>query len=332
MLFRTIGDQERVSGLEYPSLSELYRELYRRHDPADVLVIPHAHNPGDYRQSDTKLETLVEMISMHGAFEWFVKEYLAHGHQVGVIGGSDDHLSHPGYSAPSRDSLAQRGGLAAVMAPTRSRDAIFDALKARRTYATSGERILLELALNGVEMGQRAPYAATREIVGRVIGTAPIQSIRLTKNNETIWERDYAVDPEGASASVDLLLSFHSGETPFHPGDAPRGWRHWRGDLTVAGAQLDAVVPTDFFNPTTQRLERRPTAPVSPPTPAARTAHCGSRSRRYSRARRSLSISRRRPRPDRRRLSSAPTPPCPEVGRCSRSRTFERVSSSTRCR
>ena len=255
VLFRTIGDQERVSGLEYPGLSQLYQELKERYDPADVLTIPHAHNPGDYRQSDVKLESLVEMMSMHGSFEWFIKAYLAHGQLVGVTAASDDHLSHPGYSGPNRNSLAQRGGLGAVMAPERSRDAIFDAMKERRTYATTGDRMILDVKVNGVEMGQRAPFAESREIQGRVIGTAPIESIHLMKNGEQIWEREYSSAQASRGGSMELLLSFYSDPTPLHAGDAPRGWRHWIGDLTVSGARVDAVSATDFTNPTTQRLE-----------------------------------------------------------------------------
>ncbi|MCH7748091.1 MAG: DUF3604 domain-containing protein, partial [Acidobacteria bacterium] len=209
--------------------------------------------PGDYRQSDPLLEPLVEMMSMHGSFEWFMRAYLSRGHQVGLIAASDDHLSHPGYSAPNRSSLAQRGGLAAVLAPERSRDAIFDAMKTRRTYATTGDRIILDMRVNGTTMGQRAPFAERREVTGRVIGTAPIESIVLYKNDEVLWQRDYLVDV-GAGSTQELLLSFHSDATPYHVGDAPRGWRHWRGTLTVEGARLDAVAGTDFVNPTTQLL------------------------------------------------------------------------------
>ena len=258
VLFRNAGDQQRVSALEYPNLSELYQGLHARYDPADVLVIPHAHNPGDYRQSDPQLEPLIEIMSMHGTFEWFVRRYLSHGHQVGLVAASDDHLSHPGYSAPNRNSLAQRGGLGAVMAPEHARDAIFDAMKARRTYATTGDRIILDVTLNDTIMGQRAEYANARFIEGRVLGTAPIESITLLKNDVAVWSEDYAVDiPDGpgAGATTELLLSFHSDETPTHPGDAPRGWRHWRGTLRVDGATLDVIRGSDFVNPTTQFLE-----------------------------------------------------------------------------
>ena len=253
VLFRTVGDQQLVSGLRFPTLSRLYQELHARFDADEVLVIPHAHQPGDYRQSDPLLEPLIEMMSMHGTFEWFMRAYLSRGHQVGLIAASDDHLSHPGYSAPNRSSLAQRGGLAAVLAPQRSRDAIFDAMKTRHTYATTGDRIILDMRVNDTAMGQRAPFAERREVRGRVIGTAPIESIVLYKNDEVLWQRDYLV-AAGAGSTQELLLSFHSDATPYHVGDAPRGWRHWRGTLTVEGARLDAVAGTDFVNPTTQLL------------------------------------------------------------------------------
>ena len=181
VLYRDTADRTPVSALEYPTLSRLYQGLHARYDPADVLVIPHAHNPGDYRQSDPRLEPLIEMMSMHGTFNWFVRQYLSHGHRVGLIAASDDHLSHPGYSAPNRDSLAQRGGLGAVLAPERSRDAIFDAMKQRRTYATTGDRIILDVAVNGVPMGQEAEYSDVRAVEGRVVGTVEEEQSRFFK-------------------------------------------------------------------------------------------------------------------------------------------------------
>ena len=41
------------------------------------------------------------------------------------------------------DTLAQRGGLGAVIARARTTDALFDAMKQARTYATTGERIIV---------------------------------------------------------------------------------------------------------------------------------------------------------------------------------------------
>ena len=255
VLFRDIKDQMPVSGLSYPVLSALYAELHERFDAGDIVVIPHAHNPGDFRQSDPQLEPIIEIMSMHGSFQWFMQSYLSHGHEVGVVAASDDHLSRPGYSAPNRDSLAQRGGLGAVLAPERSRNAIFDGMKAKRTYATTGDRIILKLDVNGTTMGQRAEYSESRIISGHVIGTGPIKSVRLYKNDREIWQREYLLD-DSPGSDQELLLSFTSDPTPRFSGDAPRGWRHWRGEMTMTGAELVTATGMDFFNPTTQALDK----------------------------------------------------------------------------
>ena len=81
---------------------------------------------------------------------------------VGFIGSTDTHLGNPGavsekefvgtYAAPVRQQLTigddtnasvfrSAGGLAGVWAEENSRDAIFDALARRETFATSGTRI-----------------------------------------------------------------------------------------------------------------------------------------------------------------------------------------------
>ena len=257
VLFRTPEDRLRVPTQYFPTLSELYAGLRNLHDPADVVVIPHAHQSGNYRLSDPKLQPLVEIMSQHGAFEWFGQAYLRQGHQVGFTAASDNHLAQPGYTAPRGGGLAQRGGLGGVLAEELSQDALFDALKAARAYATTGDRIILQATVNGAAMGQRVPFAAERHIAGRVIGTGPIDTVTVVRNGEDIWQMDYATaDQDGPlQVSETFHLTFASPSVPKHRGDNPRGWRPWRGTLEVTGAQLAAVTPTDFFNPDMQRLE-----------------------------------------------------------------------------
>ena len=258
VLLRGAQGGARVSALEHPTLSELYQGLHARYDPGDVLVIPHAHDPGDHRQSDPRLEPLIEIMSMRGTFEPFARQYLSQGHQVGLVAASDDPASHPGRSTPTAGPGAQRGGLGAVLASELSRDAVFDALKGRRTYATTGDRIILDVTVNGTAMGQRGEYAESRAVEGRVIGTAPVESVTLLRNGERIWSERYGVGRGRPADMEQWLLSFSSGAAPLHPGDAPRGWRHWRGQLGVRGAVLERVAGTDFANPATQHVEFEP--------------------------------------------------------------------------
>lgn len=256
VLFRTPGGHNRLAAPFYPTLSKLFAGLRLEAQSPDVLVIPHAHEAGDYRTSDPELENLVEIMSEHGSFEWFGEAYLQHGHQVGFTAASDNHLSQPGYSAPRSGVLGQRGGLGAVLARTATSDALFDAMKQARTYATSGERIILEFSVNGIPMGQRGPFSETRAIRGRVIGTAPIDNIAVLRNGEEIWRQDLLTETaERTGTPGHFLLTFASGSTPRQPGDNPRGWRHWRGTITVDDADLIRASGMDFHNQLFQRVE-----------------------------------------------------------------------------
>ncbi len=76
---------------------------------------------------------------------WAKKLYL------GVIASTDDHESHPGM--PGRSTVYNP--LIAVYAKSLTRDSIFNAIKTRRTYATTGERIILNFTLNSHPMGSR---------------------------------------------------------------------------------------------------------------------------------------------------------------------------------
>ena len=256
VLFRSPEGRHRVPARTHGTLSKLYQGLRTQHDPADVVVIPHAHQAGDYRLNDPLLEPLIEVMSQHGTFEWFGRMYLKQGHQVGFTAASDNHLSQPGYTAPKGGSLSQRGGLGALRALQKSRDTLFDAMKDLASYATTGDRMILDVSLNGVEMGQRARFSKERKIRGRIVGTGPIDTITILRNDKAVWTRDYLQDnAKRPSSSGTFHVTFQSDSEPRNLGDNPRGWRLWQGTLRLTGATLTEVSGTDFHNTNLQSLK-----------------------------------------------------------------------------
>lgn len=242
VLFRDTVSAQRVASQDYVVLEQLYEGLKDRYQAKDVLVIPHAHQTGYWRISDEDLENLVEIQSLHGYFEWFGQAYVNEGHHVGFIAASDDHLGHPGYNSPRPSGFVQDSGLAAVWAEHKTTDSIFDAMKARRTYATTMDRMILDLVVNGAPMGSLIDAGQPITIDGQVMGTDEIHSLTIVKNNEPVYVqryRDVAI-VEGESQRVEV--TFHS---PSHPvgmvPDNPRGYRLWHGHLDVEGAEVMAV-------------------------------------------------------------------------------------------
>jgi hypothetical protein len=243
VLFRS-PDRDIVGIHRANTLPELYRILAAENDADDVVVIPHAHQAADWTRSDPRLERLVEIASMHGSFEWFANAYLKNGFEVGFIGASDDHRSRPGYAPPNpRAPLAQLGGLAAVIAGEKTTDAIFDALRGLSTYATSGERIILDAVREDAD---------GRRISCRVMGTSPIDRIDLVKNGEVVFSRSYMTAPLESRATV--LVGFSSSSEVVGRGlDNPRGYRIWSGALRIDGAKVVGVSAPGFDNSYSER-------------------------------------------------------------------------------
>jgi hypothetical protein len=244
VLYRTPDGRERTNVQFYPVLQELYRGLREKNDPNDVLIIPHAHQAGYWKLNDAGMETLVEIHSQHGYFEWFGQQYLAEGHHTGFIAASDDHLGHPGYTSVRPTGFVYQGGLAAVRAPERTFDSIFNAMKARQTYATTVDRIILDFKVNDVDMGGVVAARDSNLIQGQVMGTAPIDTISIIKNDREIWTRDYRKSNAVTEPETEVELAFHSqSHSKGFQIDNPRGGRMWYGHAIVEGAELVGIRP-----------------------------------------------------------------------------------------
>jgi hypothetical protein len=198
---------------------------------------------------------------MHGTFEWFGNLYLQNGFEVGFVAASDDHRAKGGYAqGRPRPPLAQRGGLAAVMAPAKTVDGIFDSLRSLSAYATSGQRIILDAELNGSPMGTRQEANDVRHITCRAMGTSPIEAIDVIKNGEVVFRQDYSKAPLERNSWV--LVGFESSSEVFaEVRDNPRPYRVWQGTLRVDGARIVRVETTGLDNVYLDRVEHDPSDP-----------------------------------------------------------------------
>ena len=122
-------------------------DLFRALEGEDAVVI--AHVGGRYADikyaHDGRLERAVEVHSTWGTFEWLLHDAFEQGYRVGVVCHSDDHKGRPGATRPGASTFGAIGGLTCYFMPELTRDALFEALRQRRHYGTTGTRLFIDL-------------------------------------------------------------------------------------------------------------------------------------------------------------------------------------------
>ncbi len=181
---------EAVAGLLLSAIDERYDEppeLWAGLEDVRALTFAH-HSAGAPIATDWSspppagVEPVTEIVSVHGSSEAadspgmvvrnalagnFVRDALDRGYRLGFVGSSDGHDGHPGMAHLASPS----GGVAAILSDEVTREGIYEALLARRTYATNGPRIVVRASYAGWPIGADIPAeAAAAGTVGPIAG------------------------------------------------------------------------------------------------------------------------------------------------------------------
>jgi hypothetical protein len=256
-------------------------ELFRALEGEDAIVI--AHVGGRYADikyaHDGRLERAVEVHSTWGTFEWMLHDAFEQGYRVGVVCHSDDHKGRPGATRPGASSFGAIGGLTCYFMPELTRDALFDALRRRRHYGTTGARIFLGLqgsfdrAVTGFsedpQLGPAEETSVRHALMGdiirpggvpmrlaaEVIGTAPVERVDVMHGTQVAATvRPYTAADLGRRVRVLWQGAEYRG----------RGRETlWQGRLTVAGNRIARHAAVNFLNPERTVQEAAPGAALT---------------------------------------------------------------------
>ena len=237
-----------------PSIRD-FQDIVRqvRREGGDGFLMPHhiGYRTGyrgiNWDIFDETVSPFIEVMSMHGCSESdqsslnylhtmgprcglnTMQAGLARGFHFGVIGSTDHHSAHPG---------SHGYGKAGLWVEELTQEAIWDALKNRRCFALTGDRIELDFRLNRSMMGSILPYTAQREISVSVIAGDALDYIELLKNNR-ILKRWSCIEspsrPSGAAHRGKLFIEMGWGQAGVR--------REWDMAVSVKNGTLINVEP-----------------------------------------------------------------------------------------
>jgi hypothetical protein len=194
-------------------------ELWGALKAGEALTIPHhtgkMPNPIYWYPHNDEVDRNIEIYSAHGLSEAYdpdgplsfehsdftdpsrsvrgpqhAQDAWMQGLRLSTVAATDDHRAHPGQP---------HYGRAAVSATGLTRGEIFDALYHRRTYATTGVKILLDFAINGEPMGGMITVKGVPRLQIEAHGTDVIKSVEILRysDSDTAFSVIKTLSPDG---------------------------------------------------------------------------------------------------------------------------------------
>ncbi|GAB4061421.1 hypothetical protein [Uliginosibacterium sediminicola] len=220
-------------------------ELYAAYadDAEHHLMMPHVGGRRcNHDWHHPQLERLVEVTSAWGQFHWVYAEALERGYRVGAAANGDEHQGRCGGGVPATAVFGSRGGLTGVLATSFNREGVGQALRARRTFATTGERSFASLRLGEHWMGEVCASDGNTPLQYRLLGDQGWESVELYRGERRIWQRNLHAELGYADTRVRIRIGGARIK------DRYRG-AYWSGSIEVIGSPIGGFTTYGFDHP-----------------------------------------------------------------------------------
>ncbi|HEX4926904.1 MAG TPA: hypothetical protein VFV74_02770 [Burkholderiales bacterium] len=159
---------------------------------------------------------------------------LERGLRFGFVGSSDDHAGFPG---------AYGEGLMAALVSDFTREGIFEAIRARRTYALTGDRIEIDFGVEGAPMGASLDAGARAHAQFSVRGRDELDVVELIQDGRVV-QRFFPeeVSPDGSTFEKPVQLRLEWGWGPWGALALERVC-DWSMQVDVRGGRIERFFP-----------------------------------------------------------------------------------------
>ncbi len=212
-------------------------------DAENHLVMPHVggrryipdwHHP--------RLERLIEISSSWGHFGWLYQDVIARGYKLGASASGDEHRGRPGGGLPGTQVFGTKGGITGVIAERLDRATVGRALRARHTFAATGERLAAITRCGQHIQGDEFTHQGAAQIEYRLLGTAGFDEIVAYDHTGEIFRRD--LQAEAGHSQRRVRVRWGGARIP----DRYR-WAEWRGTVSVINGTINAFSGGGFEHP-----------------------------------------------------------------------------------
>jgi hypothetical protein len=249
------------------------QDLFKALQGKDCVLYAHiGGRPANIAQADGGcLRSALEVHSDWGTFEWIMKDSFELGYRHGLVCNSDGHKGRPGASHPGASSFGALGGLTCFLARDLSRDGIFDAMRRRHHYGTTGGRLHLDVATrldSAAKLFERDPrvgecaYWEAKELMMGDIAQVQDDNARVAIRAET-QSPLLAVDILRGTERLERRLPYdsaalgHRYRVCFHGAEYRGRGRQttWKGRVLLNGAKITRFQTINAWNHE-RKLER----------------------------------------------------------------------------
>ncbi|MBI1354169.1 MAG: hypothetical protein GC160_07470 [Acidobacteria bacterium] len=182
--------------------SDTVYKLYSLIRPWDVILQPH-HN--DWSGYDARLQPIFEITSAWRQAREEAKKFkprgpvasvweaLERGYRIGFVGSGDSHWM----------GVGEDFGITGAYVDDVSREGVFDAVRSKRVFASTGARVLIDFRVNGAFLGDQieAEKGKPLKLEVRVEGDGPLDVVEIVKDHKVI----HASSGSGATAQFEYL-------------------------------------------------------------------------------------------------------------------------------
>jgi hypothetical protein len=210
------------------------------HDPEGHLLIPHVggrrcnldwHYP--------KLERLVEIGSSWGHFGWLYDEAMRRGYKLGASMAGDEHRGRCGGGVPGTAVFGTKGCITGVIAPELTRVAIGKALRARHTWASTGERTVALARCGRHIQGDELEASGPTEIEYRLLGCTGWDTVAAYDHEGLVWERDLQRELGYSERRIRLRWGGARVKDRYR-------WAAWKGTITITNGVINSFLGRGF--------------------------------------------------------------------------------------